>query len=356
MAATQTRLSAAAARTLIEAATLAPSGDNVQPWAFDVDAAEGKLVVRVDPTRDPSPMNASQRMSRIAVGAAVHNVLRTAAFNHRKAAVESLGSTAVSVRIDGTAHEPLQIDKTVRDRCTNRKRYDGRPVPSECLDRLQQATAILDGVTTRWVTERGRIQRIAAIVRQADTILFSNPAMRRAFFDNVRFDAPDQQRVSEGLPLAALEVQGAARTAFRLLPKLPDWAANLMQVGASIGRQSEKLVNSASGVCIGLAPDDEPPSDFTVGRTMQQAWLALAEQGLAVQPMMSLLVLLNALQHGTVEMKRSLEPERVNALAAELRETCSMVGDGRAAFLLRFGFASEPTGRTGRLPLHVANS
>ncbi len=39
---------------------------------------------------------------------------------------------------------------------------------------------------------------------------------------------------------------------------------------------------------------------------MERAWLALTEQGLAVQPMMSLLVLDNVLTHGDESLKRSV--------------------------------------------------
>lgn len=349
--ATQTPLSAAAARSLIEAGILAPSGDNVQPWAFDVDSAAGRVTIRVDPDRDRSPMNAGQRMSRIAVGAAAENVLRTAAFNHLSAIIENVSPEGVSLRIEGADDGALTIDEPLRRRCTNRRRYDERPVPRDSLDALQHATADLNGVRTLWVTDRKSIQQIAAIVRRADAVLFSHPAMRRAFFENVRFDVPDHEPVAEGLPLTALEITGPARTAFRLLPRLPDWAASVLQVGASIGRQTEKLVTSASGLCVGIAADETPERDFTVGRAMQRAWLALTEQRLAVQPMMSLAVLLNAALNGTDDIKQSLPTEQVRKLADEFREIIHAGADGRLAFLLRFGFADEPTGRAGRLPV-----
>src|SRR5437588_12772428 len=62
---------------LMTAAVRAPSGDNTQPWRFSVDSGRGRIAIDVDPARDPSPMNAGQRMSRIAVGAALENMLRT---------------------------------------------------------------------------------------------------------------------------------------------------------------------------------------------------------------------------------------------------------------------------------------
>src|SRR5262249_47838431 len=50
--------------TLLAAACRAPSGDNRQPWRFEIDETEMRLTLQLDPNRDPSPMNAGQRMSR----------------------------------------------------------------------------------------------------------------------------------------------------------------------------------------------------------------------------------------------------------------------------------------------------
>ena len=63
---------------LIDAAVRAPSGDNTQPWRFLVDSDQGRMTLRVDEGRDRSPMNAGQRMARIAAGAALENLLQTA--------------------------------------------------------------------------------------------------------------------------------------------------------------------------------------------------------------------------------------------------------------------------------------
>ena len=67
--------------TLVRAATLAPSGDNTQPWSLEVNEEARRLAFFVNETRDRSPMNAGQRMARIAIGSAVENVLQAAKHN-----------------------------------------------------------------------------------------------------------------------------------------------------------------------------------------------------------------------------------------------------------------------------------
>ena len=69
----------------------------------------------------------------------------------------------------------------------------------------------------------------------------------------------------------------------------------------------------------------------------------------AAQPMMSLLVLDNALRHGTPELVARLKQQRAEALLEELNAILLNSGIvGRPAFLLRFGHAEPPSGRTGR--------
>lgn len=73
---------------LVSAAIAAPSGDNRQPWRFQTDSASGRIAIYLDETRDPSPMNSGQRMARIAIGAAIENILVTAGHNGWQAHLE----------------------------------------------------------------------------------------------------------------------------------------------------------------------------------------------------------------------------------------------------------------------------
>src|SRR5262245_33348691 len=83
---------------LLAAAVRAPSGDNTQPWRFFVVPSKGLLSILLDEDRDRSPMNAGQRMARIAVGAAVENVLRTASrIGWRVSLVESVSPALLTL-------------------------------------------------------------------------------------------------------------------------------------------------------------------------------------------------------------------------------------------------------------------
>lgn len=331
---------------LVRAAIRAPSGDNTQPWLFELDDEQNRLLVAVDEERDRSPMNAGQRMSRIAVGAAVENVVRLAEANGLKPVCEATtNGLRITVSLNAVSGE-MTPDEVIFRRTTNRRMYDRRPISPEVANELANRTSAFQGVSTHWILDREKIRGLASLISRADDIMFGNPVIRSAFLDNVRYDADDCEEVEYGLSLGSLEVRGLERTAFRMLPRLPTWLLQLGRIGRTFARKTRKMVLSSSGLCLGVARDDEPSTDLTVGRAMQRAWLALTEHGLAAQPMMSLLVLQNALTHGSAALRHSLKLARVEELLDEF--SAVRPTSGRPAFLLRCGYAQPPSGRCGR--------
>lgn len=338
--------------TLLMAAVRAPSGDNTQPWSLLVDADTGRVGLAVDPARDPSPMNAGQRMARLAIGAALENILTTAARNGWKVDPIPASPPAITAVLVGEPNAPGgAIDPVLLGRVSNRRPFDGRPVPAGLVETLARAAPELEGVRTMWLSDRPRIAALAAVVARADALMFGERTMRQAFLGNVRFDAPVDAEVAEGLSLASLELSAADRIALRLMQRSPHW---LVKYGGALrvfAGHARRLVASASGLCLVIAADDREATDLVVGRALQRAWLALTAAGLAVQPMMSLPVLENVQRHGRVALQGTLDADQLAAIQRDFRRLVPELGAGRPAFLLRFGYALPPSGRTGRRPL-----
>jgi nitroreductase len=343
--------------TLLTAAGQAPSGDNTQPWRFVVDPDAGTIALEEVESRDPSPMNAGRRMARIALGAALENLIRTARCQGWAVELErSARPLPARVRLTpgGVGADPK--GNAVATRVTNRHVYDGRPVPDAVLDRLSRATPDLDGVGTRWIVVGDRLKALARLIGRADAAKFGEASMRRAFLSKVRLDAVPGERVAEGLSPSSLELSALDRWALRAVMRAPDRLLRLVGVSRVFAAKARRLVSSASGLCLVVAPDLGEEKDLDVGRAMQRAWLALTAEGLAVQPMMSLLVLENVWEHGDAALLDSLGRGRLAGLRREFRALVPEIGGRRPAFLMRFGFAPAPSGRTGRLPLHAVCS
>lgn len=347
-----TSSSRSALEELVQVATLAPSGDNTQPWRFGLDVGHSRIEFHLDETRDPSPMNSGQRMARIAIGATLENVLVHCQKRGWRVEreYEKSGTLAV-IHLHGAGEPAAGDEAMLASRVTNRRLFDGRSLDASILNHLESATPILDGVATHWITGKERLAALAKLIGNADALMFGNPSMRRAFLSKVRFDRPPGETVEEGLSLASLELSLADRTILRMLPMLPNWLLRVTGARRAFAAKARKLVESASGLCLIVAPDRSEDTDLTVGRAMQRAWLTLSAEGLGAQPMMSLLVLENVADNGSPDLIAAIGSERLSALQQELRAYVPEISAGRPAFLLRFGFAPPPTGRTGRRPM-----
>jgi nitroreductase len=347
---------------LVATAIRAPSGDNTQPWYFVLDRGRNRIAVYVDEAKDRSPMNAGQHMAAIACGAAVENMLRVAGDRGWEARLEAGSDAALAVISlehageDGNANG--KAEETIASRVTNRRLYDGRPTSPELLARLKSETPALEDVSTHWIDGPERLSQLASVMGRADGLIYSEKPRRRAILSHIRFDAACDAEVEDGLSVTSLEASAAELIAIRTMFRGPNWLFKLSGAPHLLGLRACKLVKSASGLCMVVAPEAPPTPymDLLVGRAMQRAWLSLHASGLAVQPMMSLVVLESLLNQGDPELMGSHGDEISRALCTEFRALIPEVGNGRPAFLMRFGFAPPPSGRTGRRPLSAVTT
>lgn len=341
-------------RSLIAEAVRAPSGDNMQPWRFRLDESDSTVDIILDPNRDPSPMNAGQSMSRIACGAAAENLVQAAAHHGWGVEVVDPPADAVMKLVirengAGSAFSP----EVMKNRASNRRFYSGEPVSDQVAVRLGASTSDLEGVRTIWSTERERVVACGKLDARATALMYIQPAMRNAIADNIRFDAPPEEEVEEGLSLASLELGAIERVAMKWMFRSPNWVLRFGGGLAGLAAHVRRLHYTASGHCLIVAPDFSERSDLLVGRAMERAWLALTAEGLAAQPMMSIMVLDGVREHGCPQMLETIGKGKIEAFLAQLREVMPEMGSDRPAFLLRFGHAPAPSGRTGRLPLEA---
>ncbi len=334
---------------LVFAAVRAPSGDNTQPWRFALDEKTSRIEIHLDAARDPSPMNAGQRMARIALGAALENLLSEAGRLGFAPVLEEAPPALAAVRLTAAGRDP-DLDAVVAARVTNRRPFDGRALDPQVKAALErESSPPLGGVTTHWIAAKERLRFLASLVGRADATMFSVREMLMAFLGKVRFDARRDEAVEDGLSPASLELSPADRILLRLLPRLPHGLLRALGMFHVMGARSRALVAGSSALCLVVAPDAEPRTDLDVGRAAERAWLALTAHGLSAQPMMSLLVLENALDHGVLAPGRTRDAAL--EIRAGLRKLAPEVGGGRPAFLMRVGYAPPPRGRVGRLPV-----
>jgi Nitroreductase family len=330
---------------ILDAARIAPSYDNMQPWRFVVDGETLSLLV--DHERDRSPANASGRMARIAIGASVECLLVRA--RRMGATVRFLpprGNALVTMSISSAKRVPVP-DKALVTRVTNRRLYDARALDDATFAWLHDATLPLDATRTLWFG-RERVRSLAPLIEEGETLFYADPAAREAALRAVRFDVRDNEDVTNGVSLGSLELSATDRMALDALRRLPEERLVTMGVFEKMGARARRLVESASGVCVVVTRGSDPSADVAVGRCMQRAWLALVRRGLVAQPLTAIPALEAMLEAGGVMKQR----DRVAALVTACRNAFpSLEKEARVAILMRIGKAPPPTAIVGRLPL-----
>jgi nitroreductase len=335
---------------ILDAARIAPSHDNLQPWRF---LAEGETVsFLVDHERDRSPANAEGRMARIAVGAALECALLRAGRMGVVVRFESPRPGAlVTIQLSAPKRDP-EPDKALLRRATNRRLYDARPLDDATFQWLNDATPPLDGARTLWFG-RERARTLGPILEQGDEVLFEVARTREGLLRGLRFDVRDREEVTQGLSLGCLELTAADRVTLDAIRHTPEDRLVAMGAFKKMGARARRLVESASGVLIVATSGSHAASDVTVGRCMQRAWLALTRRGLVAQPMTSPLQLETVLD--LEERTDGTHPDgRDRAAAAVAAFRAAFPGverSSRIGMLMRYGWAPEPTTRVRRLPL-----
>jgi hypothetical protein len=324
---------------ILDAARIAPSRDNLQPWRFVVDNESVSFMV--DHERDRSPANADGRMARIAIGAAIECTLLRAG---RMGAIVKFQPPRPGALATITYSSPKRFpepDKALVRRVTNRHLYDGRPVDDATFAWLREATPALDAARTLWFG-RERVRTLGPILEEGETVFVSDERNREAIFAAVRFDVRDREEVTQGLSVGCLELSMSERVTFDALRRTPKERLESMGLFAKLGARARRLIESASGVCVVTTSGSDPSADVAAGRSMQRAWLALTRRGLVGHPMSSIPAL---------EASGDTS-DRVAAVVASLRSAFPSIERGsRIALVLRFGWAPASTARVRRLAL-----
>jgi hypothetical protein len=335
---------------ILEAARLAPSWSNTQPWRVVVEGERLSFVV--DEQAAVERADPGGRMARLSLGAAVEcALLRARRMGCRTIEEPAREGALVTVTFTSPKREP-EPDKALIRRATQRRAYDGRPLEEPQLRTLRDAAPPLGTARAHWFG-RERVRALGPLAEEVEALLWENGALREAELAAIRFDVKNREEVTHGLPVSALELTSAERATLDAMRRMP--ADVLATIGAfrKMGARARRLVESASGVLVIAARDAAPETDVNVGRTMQRAWLALTRLGMVAHPQQAYPRLEALLE---VDEAASGDPawtaRAAGALADYRAAFPSIEREARIALVMRIGWCDAPAVRVGRRPVH----
>lgn len=255
-------------KEIIHYATLAPSGHNTQPWKFSVK--NNSILIYPDYSRRLPVVDPDDHALFISLGCALENLIIAA--NHMGYSVkvecfpENEEKDCIRVIIN---KENVKLDTdlfgAITSRQATRSKYDGRPIPTEDLEKLKQASN-QDQVSFILFTEEREIEPIIEFVKEGNVLQFRNKSFVNELISWIRFNKKDALTSRDGLNSASMG-----------LPYIPTWLGrfilNNLATPNGEAKKCEKLIRGSSGVALFIAESNNKQSWINVGRSFQRVAL-----------------------------------------------------------------------------------
>lgn len=301
---------------LVQAASLAPSSHNTQPWLFRIDGRTIHLLAdrtRALPANDPH-----DRELTISCGCALFNLRVAAAVAGLEANIallpdpfdpELLASVRLAPASAGGALAGLRPAMT--ERRTYRERFASTAIDAKTLCDLADAVTE-EGATLTVLETAEQRQGAAALVAEGDALQWADPHWRRELAAWMH-----PRRRGDGLTLPALAIPVA------------QVVVRTFDMGNGVGAKDRQLADESPVLAVLASPGDEPLDWLIAGQALQR-------------------LLLVAVLHG-LQASYLNQPVQVAILRPKLQQLAG--SSGHAQLLLRLGVASRVLAGTPRRPL-----
>jgi len=343
---------------ILDLARWAPSGDNDQPWKFEI-VDDNHVVIHASDTRDWCVYDLDGTSSQIAVGAMLETLSIAASAQGMRA--------EVSRRADSPEDTPLIDVKLVSDlaierdallpyikaRVTQRKPFTARPLSSRQKQALEQSVG--DGFSVIWIEGKSGRRQMAKLLFHNAHIRLTTPEGFEVHRKNIEWGAQfSEDRIPEGALGIDLPTRKIMRWAMHSWKRVQfmnrffagTWLPRLqMDVRTALGC-------AAHFVIIADNPLTTVEDYLAGGRAMQRFWLEATRQGLQFQPEMTPVIF----SRYVAQSLKFTSVAKEQALAARLAgELTTILGGERdplqRVYMGRVGFGSTPESRSIRPPL-----
>jgi Nitroreductase family len=356
MIATSSKISRETLCQIVEAATLAPSAENLQPWRFEL--GEGGFTICLD-ARRRLESDVDQMLALTGIGTCLENAVIAASAQGLRTEVEVVAKSLPSaqrnelvplVRLEFTeGGEPDALSGCLESRSTSRRMDPRRRVAPAILRELESNSGLFPGVSIHWVAEE-QLDEFAALVGLGNRIRFEHKPFHAELYHSLRFTAAEARQSCDGLDVATLQlplgVAGIMR-ALRTWPRMK--LANTLGFSRGVARQATQEVVRSGAVGFITVSRAELDSFILGGRSLERLWLSATRLGLCFHPTASLPVFL---AHARTSSQQLLPRHR--ELAADMsKRFCRLFPtlDGQTAQMaFRVGYGPRPPIRSLRRP------
>jgi nitroreductase len=363
-------------KKIISDGVYAPSGENCQPWKFEIrtnpsESSQGVVRIHNVPEADQSLYNSGQKGSYVAHGALIENISISALQHGYSASVEVFPKTKgpadtnlVAVitfsKNAGGAVQNTSVSSSlypfINKRCTNRKDQTPQKISADEKSQLVNAARETGFAELKIVDDQPTLDILGQALAINEEIIFENKHLHDFFYDHLLWKEEDQGKAG-GFYFKTLEFLPHQLKGVKLFKS---WG--ILNFLNKIGKVSKKIAKenalkyASSGALAAVVIPGSSDADFVNGgRAMERVWLTATSLGLAAHPCTGVLYFMQRIKVGDTT---SFSPEHTALITKAYADIEKAFGtQGKTIpMLFRIGYADAPTARSQRMAPDITSA
>lgn len=339
-------------KQILTTAAYAPSGDNSQPWRFEVHDLNIKQFNI--PGKDNPTFNFKERGSFIAHGAVIQNIILLSKNFGFEAKInlfpnnQDLNFIAEINLAQNTQVTEDKISNIIKNRETNRRSFREQSLSSEQKNQLLELAQTENEIKLTVLEEKNKIIDIANSASTAERTMLEYRPLHKDFFDLIRWNKAEESAKKYGMLIDTLELLPPQKFIFRWFS---NWNLSTILRGVNlpkfIAKENSKIYASGSTMAALIIPNDSPENYIKTGMLLQKIWLKATELGISIQPIAGVLYLAKRLNESGLP---GLSPELADLIKESSKKIYGCFGNpnGIISMLFRLGFSEPASARSAK--------
>lgn len=330
---------------ILSSAVNAPSGDNSQPWRFEVK--NNQIFIYNLPKSDNPILNINQRGSYIGHGALLENICIAA--SQHKFYVKIVLFPDLQ-QVDLVAIVTLDIGDILPDpllpylsqRHTNRRKYRNDLLTSEQKIALTSTSSKIDPTNKIKLVLLEKLEQkkiVGRAMSSIEEIILKHPDLHALLFKDIIWSSAEFAKLKKGFYIGTMEFNPIQKFVFFLAS---NWSRavwlNKLGLAKMVAKEDAKLYSTGAAVGAIIIPEDTQENFVTAGRIMERVWLQANGLGLAFHPVSALSFARLRIVAGGGNAFNSEQTKNIITNYKILSDSFN-VQDGLIAMSFRLGFA-----------------
>lgn len=342
---------------IMDAAIIAPSAGNNQPWKWLFK--NNRLFLFHDQFRSWSWGDFAAMGAHMSLGAAIENVrLQAATFNlETHIALAPIGNNeqlVAQIHFSSLAtpiEKDLELATALFSRYTNRNNGTKQPIPPHLIRGMEELVSSYEGLQFLHIETYQQISELGDIIAGCDRVRLLHQQGHEEFYNEVRWNKEQAEATGDGIEIASVDLKASEIVGFSMAK---DWKAVSLLAQKNMGNAfksfSKQAVQTASCMALITIPAFHQHELIKAGRAVEDIWVYACKEGIAFHPMLSPVFFFNRMIHGRGAQINEEILDELKVLRGKFHEIFPVNNGASEAFLVKLGFADEANIKSLRKP------